>query len=79
MATYRGPIAVGHRETAASALRRRPSVAEIFQIEEFLLLEEERGNAPFQGGDRRRVAAVRLQHNIVAVDLSRTEPEGLQD
>ena len=35
-------------------------------------LGEEQGNAASQGGDRRCVAAVRLQQNIAAAEVSRT-------
>ena len=39
----------------------------------FLCPREEQGNAASRGGDRRRVAAVRLRHNITVAELSRTE------
>jgi hypothetical protein len=43
------------------------------QAEVFLRPREEHGNVASKGRDRRHVAAVRLQHIIAAVDLSRTE------
>ena len=39
----------------------------------FLCSGDEHGNIAAQGGDRRSVAAVRLQHNIAAAELSRAE------
>ena len=63
-ARYRGRLGEvvptrANGETSAKGLSLRPG--------------EERGDAASQGGDRRRVAVVRLQHNIAAAELSRTK------
>ncbi len=72
-ATDRGPAAAGHTTATASALRRQPGLAERLQTEDLLCPRDERGNSVSQGGNRSRVAAVRLQPSIAAAELSRTE------
>jgi len=59
-ATDRASGAAGHRDAAASALRRRLGLTERFQTHEYLRPREERGNYASQGGKRCRVATVRL-------------------
>ena len=69
-------VAVRQRGTdiaAASARRYRLDLMGRLQAKDLLRPGEEQGNAASQGGDKRRVAAVRLQHNIAAAELSRIE------
>jgi hypothetical protein len=72
-ATDRGPAAAGPYSAAASAKRCRPGLAGRHQTKDLLCPRDERGNAPSQGRDRRRVAAMRLQRSIAAAELSCTD------
>ena len=63
----------GTRFAATSPLRRSPGLTGRPHTSDLLCSGEEHGNAASQGGDRRRVAEVRLQQTIAATELPRTE------